>query len=494
MNAPMAIPSESLTDVQTTESWLDELVKHTHLATSEQEKARAKDLVSQLAQEVLDGAVTVSDNLTASLDHRIAALDQLLSDQINDIIHHPDFQRLEATWRGLNYLTQRTETGPMLKIKCLNASKRDLIKDFRSASDFDQSAIFRQVYEEEYGTFGGSPFASLIVDYEFGRGAEDIYLLDQLSHVGAAAHAPILTAAAPELFGLESFADITRPRDMSKIFETAEYVKWRAFRDSEDARYVGMVLPHVLGRLPYGPDTQPIEQFGFVEHMAVGEHQSYLWMNAAYAYGANLAQAFAQHGWLAAIRGVEGGGLVCGLPAHTFQSDEGQIALKCPTEVALTDRLEKQLSDLGFIGLVHCKHTDYAAFFGGQSVQKPRLYTTDAANANARLSAQLPYVFAISRIAHYLKSIVRDKIGSFASRDNVQDFLNQWLAQYVLLDDNATQDAKAKYPLREAYVEVADVEGNPGAYRAAIYLRPHFQLDELTISLRLVADLPQPTR
>jgi type VI secretion system protein ImpC len=347
--------NELNTQDQYVPSWLDQLVEQTHLASTEQEKQRAFGLISQLAEQVLEGEVLISDNLTASIDYRIAQLDQLISDQVNEILHHAEFQQLEASWRGLSYLTSRAETGSMLKVRMMHATKQDLIRDFKTSADFDQSATFRQVYEEEYGTFGGSPFASLVVDFEFGRSAEDMYLLEQLSHVGAASHAPVIAAAAPSLFGLESFTDITRPRDLSKTFETVEYVKWRSFRESEDARYVGLVLPHVLGRLPYGPETQPVESFGFAENMASGQHTAYLWVNAAYAYAANLADAFSRHGWLAAIRGVEGGGLVSGLPVHTFQSDEGHLALKCPTEVALTDRLEKQLSDLGFIGLVHCK-------------------------------------------------------------------------------------------------------------------------------------------
>ena len=330
--------------------------------------------------------------------------------------------------------------------------------------------------------------------FEMSRQPEDMYFIDQMSHIAAAAHAPFITAASPQLFGLQSHAELGKPLDMAKVFDTVEYAKWKSFRESEDSRYVGLVLPHVLGRLPYGRDTVPLDEFDFEEDVDGTDHSKYLWSNAAYAFGARLTDAFAKYGWLAAIRGVEGGGLVEGLPTHTFRTDDGEIALKCPTEVAITDRNEKLLSDLGFISLVHCKNTDYAAFFGGQSTQKAKTYNTDAANANARLSTQLPYIFSASRIAHYMKSIMRDKIGSFASRENVQDFLNTWLAQYVLLDDSASQEAKAKYPLREARVDVVEVPGKPGVYRAAAFLRPHFQLDELTISLRLVAELPKATR
>jgi type VI secretion system protein ImpC len=407
-------------------------------------------------------------------------------------MHHPDFQKLEASWRGLRYMVSQSDTSPSLKIKIFNTKKSDLTKDFRTSSDYDQSALFKKIYEEEYGTFGGAPYAALIGDYEFSRHPDDLYLLEELSHVAASAHAPFVSAAHSGMFGLETFGDIGRPRHLAKIFDTTEYAKWKSFRESEDARYVGLVLPHMLGRLPYGPETRPVEDFNFIEDVDGSDSSKYLWMNASYAYGARLTSAFANFGWLAAIRGVEGGGLVEGLPTHTFRTDDGEIALKCPTEVAITDRNEKLLADLGFISLVHCKNTDYAAFFSGQSAQKAKTYNTDAANANARLSTQLPYIFAVSRIAHYMKAIMRDKIGSFASRSNVEDFLNNWLAQYVLLDDSASQEAKSKYPLREAHVEVVEVPGKPGVYRAAAFLRPHFQLDELTVSLRLVAELPSP--
>jgi type VI secretion system protein ImpC len=475
-------------------SLLDSIIDQSRVATSDQERAGAKDLIRELVDQVLDGTVTISKDLAASLDARIAQLDTLLSAQLSSIMHAPEFQQLEASWRGMKYLIDQSETSTQLKIRVLNASKKDLVRDFRAASDFDQSALFKQIYEEEYGTFGGAPFAGLIGDFEFSRHPEDMFLLDQLSHVAASAHAPFISAASSALFGLESFTDIGKPRNLAKIFDTVEYAKWKSFRESEDSRYVGLTLPHVLGRLPYGPDSLPIEVFNFQEEVDGTDHSKYLWTNAAYSFAARLTDAFAKFGWLAAIRGVEGGGLVENLPTHTFRTDDGEVALKCPTEVAITDRNEKLLADLGFIPLVHCKNTDYAAFFSAMSNQKAKSYNTDEANANARLSSQLPYIFAVSRIAHYLKSIMRDKIGSFASRQTVQDYLNKWMAQYVLLDDTASQEAKSKYPLREASVEVQEMPGKPGAYRAIAFLRPHFQLDELTVSLRLVAELPKPAR
>jgi type VI secretion system protein ImpC len=296
------------------------------------------------------------------------------------------------------------------------------------------------------------------------------------------------------MFNLETFAQLDQPRDLGKIFDNTEYAKWKAFRQTEDSRYVALTLPRMLLREPYGNATVPVEAFGYEEHVDGTDHDKYLWGNAAWALASRVNQAFAQYGWCACIRGVESGGLVEGLPVHNFRTDSGDVAMKCPTEVPITDRREKELADLGFAPLVHCKGTPNAAFFSVQSAQKGKVYDKDAATANARISAQLPYIFAVSRIAHYLKAIMRDKIGSFASRQGVQDYLNGWLAQYVLLDDSASQEAKSKYPLREAFVEVADVPGKPGVYRAAVFLRPHFQLDELTVSLRLVADLPKPSK
>ncbi|KAF1712003.1 type VI secretion system contractile sheath large subunit [Pseudoxanthomonas kalamensis DSM 18571] len=470
---------------------LDQIVEQSKVAKSRAEHERARDIISELAREVLDGTVVVSDNLNLTLDARVAELDRLISEQVSAIMHAAEFQQLEGTWRGLHYLCEQTSTGSMLKIKVFNSPKKDLVKDFKSAIDFDQSALFKKVYEEEFGTFGGSPFGALLGDYYIGRQPEDMYFTEQMSHVAAAAHAPFIAAANEEMFGLESFTELGKPRDLAKVFDTIEYAKWKSLRDSEDSRYVGLTLPRFLGRLPYNPkDGTSVEGFNYVEDVDGSDHGKYLWCNTAYAFGARLTKAFEDFGWCAAIRGVEGGGLVEGLPTHTFRTDDGEVALKCPTEIAITDRREKELSDLGFIPLVHCKNTDYAAFFGAQSAQKAKKYNTDAANANAILSAQLQYIFAVSRIAHYLKAMMREKIGSFASVGNVEDFLNRWIAQYVLLDDNATQEAKAQYPLREASIQVSEVPGKPGVYRAVAFLRPHFQLDELSVSLRLVAELP----
>jgi type VI secretion system protein ImpC len=374
----------------------------------------------------------------------------------------------------------------------MSVTKKDLLKDFERALEFDQSAMFKKIYEDEYGMFGGAPFGALIGDFEFGNHPQDMALLENMSQVAAAAHAPFLSAAQAGLFGWDTFSEMSEVRDISKIFDRTEYMKWRSFRESEDSRYVGLTLPHVLMREPYGAATKPTESFRFEEDVDGTDHKKYLWGNAAYALGVRLTEAFSMYGWCVAIRGVEGGGLVQGLPTHTFETDEGEIAMKCPTEVAITDRREKEFADNGFIPLVQCKGTDYAAFFGAQSANKAKKYDSDAANANARLSTQLQYMFAVSRFAHYLKSMMRDKVGSFMSRDDCQAFLNKWIMNYVTEDDSASAQTKAQYPLREARVDVAEIPGKPGCYRAVAYLRPHFQLDELSVSLRLVADLPQP--
>lgn len=474
---------------------LDQIIEESRVAQSDQEKNRARDIISELVNQVLDGEVVVSENLAASLDARVAELDRLISEQLSEVMHAPEFQALESAWTGLHYLCKQTSTGQQLKIKLFNASKRELVKDFKTAIDFDQSALFKKVYEEEFGTFGGAPFGTLIGQYEISRQPEDMYFVEQMSHIAAASHAPFIASAAPQLFGLESHTELGKPRDMGKVFDTVEYAKWKSFRESEDSRYVGLALPRFLGRLPYNPiDGEVTEGFNFVEEVDGTDHDKYLWCNAAFAFAARLTDAFENYGWCAAIRGVEGGGLVEDLPTHTFRTDDGEVALKCPTEISITDRREKELSDLGFIPLVHCKNTDYAAFFGAQSAQKARKYDTDSANANASLSAQLQYMFAVSRIAHYMKAMMRDKIGSFASAANVQNYLQRWIDQYVTADDSASQETKAQFPLREASVEVSEVPGRPGVYRAVSFIRPHFQLDELSVSLRLVAELPQSTK
>jgi type VI secretion system protein ImpC len=491
--AAASVANEAV-EQQAEQNLLDQIVAQGRFNRDAATLERGRDMVKEFVNQVLQGQMTLTRDAEATIQARIAQIDRLISLQLNEILHYAAFQKLEGTWRGIKYLIDQSETSDMLKIKVLNVSKRELLKDLQRAPEFDQSALFKKVYEEEFGVFGGAPFAALVGDYEFGRGPEDVELLERISQVASSAHAPFMSAASSELLNLTSYTQLGAPRDIGKIFDSTEYAKWKSFRQSEDSRYVALTLPHILMRLPYGKDTKQVDAFDYEEAVDGSDHSKYLWSNAAYGLAARLTNSFARYGWCASIRGVEGGGLVDGLPAHTFRTDEGDVALKCPTEVAITDRREKELADQGLVPLVHCKGTDYAAFFSVQTANKPKLYDKDAANANARLSAQLPYILAMSRFAHYLKAMMRDKIGSFMTRQDCEKFLNQWISNYVCADDNASQAAKAKLPLREAAIQVSEIPGKPGAYRAVAFLKPHFQLDELSVSLRLVADLPASAR
>jgi type VI secretion system protein ImpC len=455
---------------------------------------RAQDLVKTFVGELLDPSMVVDKGFTRTVNARIAAIDEILSKQVNEILHHEEFQKLEGTWRSLNKLVMGSETGENLKIRVFNTSKKDLLKDFQAAAEFTETTLWKKIYEYEFGLFGGDPYGALVGDFEFDKGPQDIQLLTEVSQVAAAAHAPFISAAAPQMFAMDSFTQMPDPRDLAKIFDknNPENTKWLSFRDSEESRFTALVLPHTLRRLPYSPQDNPVEAFNFVEN--TDEHEDYLWGNAAFDYAERLTGAFAKHRWCVAIRGPEGGGLVEDLPIHTFKTADGDIAAKCPTEVQIPDTREKELSDLGFIGLLNCKNTDYAAFFGAQSAQKPKKYDKKEATANAKLSSQIPYLMCSSRIAHYLKAICRDKTGSFMSRSECSTLLNNWIANYTLDLDDATQDAKAARPLKEARVDVVEDKANPGCYQAIAYLKPHFQLDELGVSLRLVADLPAPAQ
>src|SRR6202012_5559225 len=438
-------------------SLLDQIVEQGRFGGESASKQRGKHLVKGFVAQGLDGSLTVAKDEEMMINARIAQIDHLLSLQLNEILHHPRFQKLEGSWRGLKYLMDNTETGTSLKIRVLNAGKKELLRDIEKAPEFDQSALFKKIYEEEYGVFGGAPFGALVGDYEFGKHPEDMALLEGLSHIAAQAHAPFVSAAASDLLNLDSYTSLDAPRDLAKIFDSTDYAKWKSFRASEDSRYVALALPRTLGRLPYGAETKPIDEFRYEEHVDGTDHSKYLWMNAAYALASKMTQSFSLYGMCVSIRGVEGGGLVEGLPVHNFRTDDGDVALKCPTEVTITDRREKELADQGLVPLVHCKGTDYAAFFSVQTANKPKKYDKDEANANAKLSAQLPYILAMSRFAHYLKAMMRDKLGSTMSRSQAEKFLNQWVTIYVVADDNATPAAKASKPLREARIEVMEV-------------------------------------
>ena len=475
-------------------NFLDQVVS----ATKQTEPDRAQDLVKNLVEQALAGTVTFDKNLTRTIDRAIAAIDKKMSAQLNAIIHHEKFTKLEGSWRGLNHLVMNSETGTGLKIRVLNMTKRELNRDLTKAVEFDQSQLFKKVYENEFGTPGGEPYGALIGDYEWNNHPDDIESLRLISNVAAASFAPFISAAGAGMFGFTDWTELTKPRDLAKIFDTAEYTKWRGFRDTEDARFVSLVMPRVLARVPYGEATKPVEEFAYEEAPADAagaaqslNHKDYCWMNAAYTMGVRMTSAFAESGFCTAIRGAEGGGKVENLPTHIFQSDDGDLDGKCPTEVGITDRREFELSNLGFLPLCHYKNTDYAVFFGGQTAQKPKKYDRPDATANAAISARLPYIMASSRFAHFLKVMARDKIGSFMEATDVEKWLNRWITNYVSNNPDAGQETKAKYPLREAKVEVKEIPGKPGSYNAVAYLRPWLQMEELTTSMRMVARIPQ---
>ncbi|MFJ2488596.1 type VI secretion system contractile sheath large subunit, partial [Pseudomonas sp. NPDC087639] len=404
---PAAAKNQASDSTTETLSLLDQIILDGRMAHDDSQQDYARDMLAEFATQVLDEGMAIDKDTVAMINDRISQIDELISAQLNEVLHHPDLQKLEASWRGLHLLVQNTETSTRLKLRLLNVTQKELQNDLEKAVEFDQSALFKKIYEEEYGTFGGHPFSLLVGDYTFGRHPQDIGLLEKLSNVAAAAHAPFIAAASPRLFDMNSFTELAVPRDLSKVFESQELIKWRSFRESEDSRYVSLVLPHFLLRLPYGPDTSPVEGINYVEDVNGTDHSKYLWGNAAWALSQRITEAFAKYGWCAAIRGAEGGGAVEGLPAHTFRTSSGDLSLKCPTEVAITDRREKELNDLGFIALCHKKNSDVAVFFGGQTTNKSKVYNTNEANANARISAMLPYVLAASRFAHYLKVIMR---------------------------------------------------------------------------------------
>ncbi|MCA8977761.1 MAG: type VI secretion system contractile sheath large subunit [Planctomycetes bacterium] len=467
-------------------------------ATKQTERSRAQDLLQALATEAMAGTVTWDKNLTVTFTTAIQQIDQLLSKQLAAIMHSKEFTKLEGTWRGLNHLVMNSETGSGLKIRVFNCGKRELFKDLDKAVEFDQSQTFKKIYESEFGSPGGEPYGALIGDYEFTAHPEDVGLLQNMSNVAAAAFCPFITAPGPQMFGFDSWQELSKPRDLEKIFETAEYTKWRSFRETEDSRFVTMVMPRTLARMPYGANTAPIEEFSFEElplnadgSGKPAEHDDYCWMNAAYVKGAVLTRAFAENGFCTAIRGAEGGGRVDGLPTHVFKSDDGDMDVKCPTEVGITDRREAELSNLGFLPLSHYKNTDFAVFFGAQSVQKPKKYDDPDATSNAAISARLPYLMATSRFSHFLKVMARDKIGSSMEAADCEKWLNKWIVNYVNNSKSSSAEVRAKKPLADARIEVQEIPGSPGSYNAVAYLRPWLQMEELTTSMRLVAKVPK---
>lgn len=460
---------------------------------SDQARSAVETAVKTLAQQALENTALISNDALRTIEGIIAEIDKKLTEQVNLILHHEDFQALESAWRGLHYLVNNTETDEMLKIRVFNISKKDLSKTLRKfkGTAWDQSPIFKKVYEEEFGQFGGEPYGSIIADYHFDHSPPDVELLGEMAKIAAAAHAPLITGAKPTLFQMDSWSELANPRDLTKIFQTPEYASWRSLRESEDSKYVGLAMPRFLGRLPYGAKTAPVEDFDFEEDTEGAVSDKYGWINAAYAMAVNINRSFKEYGWCSRIRGIESGGAVTNLPSHTFPTDDGGVDQKCPTEIAISDRREAELAKNGMMPLIHRKNSDIAAFIGAQSLHKPAEYTDPDATANANLAARLPYLFATCRFAHYLKCIVRDKIGSYRSRADMQQWLQTWINQYVDFSaETSAESEKARRPLAAAEVVVEEDESNPGYYRSKFFLRPHYQLEGLSVSLRLVSKLP----
>ncbi len=485
---------EQNTQADVAEATVEEisLLEQAIVATKQTEQPRSKALLKTLVEQALEGTVTWDRNLTVTINKAIADIDKAMSKQLATILHHEKLQKLEGSWRGLHHLVMNSETGSSLKIKVLNAKKKEVFKDLDKAVEFDQSQTFKKLYENEFGQPGGEPYGALIGDFEFTNHPDDIDMLSNMSQVAAASFCPFISAIDPHMFGFENWTELSKPRDLDKIFEGAEYAKWNAFRESEDARFVNLVMPRTLSRLPYGAATKPAEHFNFEEFTGNSEpdHKDFTWMNAAYVMGTKLTDAFAQYGWCTAIRGAEGGGKVEDLPTYNFVSDDGDVDMKCPTEVGITDRREAELSHLGFLPLCHYKNTNYSVFFGAQSTQKSKVYDDAAITENAAISARLPYIMATSRIAHYLKIMGRDKVGSFMQAKEAEVWLNRWIKSYVNSNPSSGAEMKARYPLAEARVEVKEIPGQPGAYNAVAWMRPWLQMEELTASLRMVARIP----
>jgi type VI secretion system protein ImpC len=457
---------------------------------TDQAAQRIEGAVQILAEQALADTALISDDAIKSIQAMIAVIDRKLTEQVNQILHHADFKKIEGAWRGLHHLVNNTETDEMLKIRVLNISKSDLGKTLArfEGTAWDQSPIFKQVYTHEYSQFGGEPFGCLVGDYEFTNSPPDVALLRNMAQISAAAHAPFISAAGPSLFGMASWQELMNPRDLTKITLTPEHAAWNSLRQSEDSRYLALAMPRVLARLPYGAKTDPVDGFDFEEDIAGRDHTKYTWMNAAYPMAVNINRSFKLYGWCSRIRGIESGGAVTNLPVHTFPTDDGGVDMKCPTEIAIDDRREAELAKLGLMPLVHKKNSDMAAFIGAQSMQKPQEYDDPDATANANLSARLPYIFATCRFAHYLKSIARDKVGSFKEKGDMQKWLQRWINNYVDGNpDHSTETVKAQKPLRDARVVVEEIQENPGYYTSRFYLRPHYQLEGLTASLRLVS-------
>ncbi|MBU1443689.1 MAG: type VI secretion system contractile sheath large subunit [Gammaproteobacteria bacterium] len=483
----------ALKDVAYEGSDFSSLLQKEFKPRSDEAKSAVEAAVLTLAQHALANTQVIGKDVTKSIQAMIAAIDQKLTEQVNKILHNEEFQKLESAWRGLHYMVNNTESDENLKIRVMDISKKELhktLKKFKGAA-WDQSPMFKAVYEQEYGQFGGEPFGAIVGDYHFDQSPPDVELLGEMAKIAASAHAPFITGASSNLMQMESWQELANPRDLTKIFSTPEYAGWRSLRESDDSKYIGLCMPRFLARTPYGANTNPVEEFDFEEDVSGADHSRYAWANAAYAMATNINRSYKMYGWGSRIRGIESGGAVENLPLHTFPSSDGGVDQKCPTEIAISDRREAELSKAGLLSLIHRKNSDFAAFIGSQSLHKPAEYDDPDATANANLAARLPYLFACNRFAHYLKCIVRDKIGSFKERDDMERWLNKWITNYVDGDPStSSEETKARKPLAAAEVVVEEVEGNPGYYTSKFFLRPHYQLEGLTVSLRLVSKLP----
>ena len=469
------------------------ILKQSFKPRSERAATEVENAINTLVQQALADTSLIKDDVLDTIEEMIARLDEKLSDQINAIIHAPEFQSIESAWRGLSYLVYNSETDATLKLKVMNVSKNELYRDLRNYPDakWDQSPLFKKIYEAEFGQLGGEPFGCLVGDYYFDQSAVDVRLLRDLGKIAAAAHCPFISGAAPTLMGMDTWTELSNPRDLSKIFETPDYAAWKSLRDSENSRYMALCMPRVLARDPFGAKSVPVEDFNFEEETDGHKGEKYAWMNAAYAMAANINRAYKEYGWTVRIRGVQSGGEVINLPTHTFPTDDGDIDLKCPTEIAISDRREAELSKSGLLPLIHRKNSDKAAFIGAQSLYRPKKYDNVEATASDNISSRIPYMFAVSRFSHYLKCMVRDQIGETKERDELQKWLQKWITQYVDGDPkNSSIAQKAKKPLADAKVEVFEDEENPGYYSARFYLRPHFQLEGMDIGMSLVSRLP----
>ncbi len=449
-------------------------------------------LLQVLIDQAMLGTVKFHGNLARTITRAIAAIDDRLSHQLAEIMHNARFLQLEGSWRGLHHLVMRSQTGPHLKIRVLNISKQEMLTDAREMAAVDRSLLFHKIYHDEFHIMGGEPYCCLVGDYQFSQHADDIAVLRRLSAVAAAAFAPLISAASPQMFGLEDFRRLMEVRDLESLFAGAGAAPWRSFRDSEDARFAVLTLPRALARLPYGVYPQIVEPFDYQECEPGKrlDHAQYCWMNAAYLVAARLTDAAATDNWCTAICGIDGGGRVRDLPVHAIADDRGDIDHKGPTEAPINDRREWELSRLGFLPLYHIKGSNDAAFLSAPTTHKPGIYAQGTATADAAIACRLPCIMAVSRFMHYLKCVSRSRIGAFMERDDMEKWLNRWISHYAGDAPAADPQARARFPLREARVSVVETPGMPGLYSAVVQLRPWLPREELATSLRLVTSIP----